>query len=154
MGMPTYKLMNDEKLFVKVASVILALLITIVFFTLLPYSINEIFGTWIKLEGKIVNDPKCDNIPETQLFKCSPIQITYKLPNDNKVYKKIDDVGIISETYYKNGDLINVWHERDSDPAVASFINQTPLFSGRVTLLIMIVSLFLSWGWVYITQTF
>lgn len=154
MATPNYKFMNDEKLFVKVMSVVLALLITIVFFTLLPYSINEIFGTWIKLEGKIVNDPTCDNIPETQLFKCSPIEITYKLPNDVKVYKKTDTIGIISETYYKNGDKIDIWHEKDSDPAVASFINQTPLLSGRVTLLIMTLLLFLSWGWVYITQTF
>jgi len=153
MATPNYKLMNDEKLFVKVMSVVLALLITIVFFTLLPYSINEIFGTWIKLEGKIVNNPICNNIPETQLFKCSPIEITYKLPNDIKVYKKKDTFGIISETYYKNGDKIDIWYERDSDPAIASFINQTPLLSGRVTLLIMILSLFLSWGWVYITQT-
>ncbi len=146
-------IINGEKLFVKVTSVILALIITIVFFTLLPYSLNEIFGTWIKLDGEIVNSPTCDNIPETQLLKCYPIEITYKLPNNIKVYKKTDIQGIISEINYKKGDKIDVWHEKDSDPAVASFINQTPMLSGRVTLLIMTLSLFLSWGWVYITQT-
>ncbi len=153
MATPNYKYANEEKLFIKGMSVVLALLITIVFFTLLPYSINEIFGTWIELDGKIVNDPKCSSIPETLLFKCFPIEIDYKLPNDNKVYKKTDTTGIISETNYKKGDLISIWHQKDSDPAVASFINQTPLLSGKVTLLIMLLLLFLSWGWVYITQT-
>ena len=139
--------------FIQIISILLALIITIVFFTLLPYSLNEIFGTWIKLDGQIINDPKCDNIPETDLFRCSPIEIDYSLPNDSKVYKKEDNLGIISDIYYNKGDKIDIWHQKGSNPAVASFINQTPFLTGKTTLIVMILSLILSWGWVYITQT-
>ena len=139
--------------FIEIVSIILALIITIVFFILLPYALNEIFGTWIKLDGRIINVPTCDTIPETDLFRCSPLEIEYSLPNDSNVYKKTDDHGIISDNYYNKGDKIDVWHEKNSDPTVASFVNQTPLFSGKITLLIMILLLILSWGWVYIIQT-
>tara|TARA_Y100001970_G_scaffold256639_1_gene334579 strand:- start:4342 stop:4803 length:462 start_codon:yes stop_codon:yes gene_type:complete len=145
---------KGEKFFIKAMSIILALIITIIFLTLLPYSLNEIFGTWIKIDGQLVNNPKCVNIPETDLFRCSPIEIHYKLPNNSKIYKKEDDLGIISETEYKKGDIIDIWHEKNSDPAVASFINQTPFLTGESTLIIMILFLILSWGWVYITHTF
>ena len=144
--------LSDNR-FIENISILLALIITIVFFIVLPYSLSEIFGTWIKLDGKIINDPECNSIPETDLFRCSPIEIEYNLPNDSKVYKKIDNLGIISDIYYNKGDKIDVWHEKNSDPAVASFVNQTPLFSGKITLLMMILLLILSWGWVYITQT-
>jgi len=154
MTTPSDSVIKGEKIFIKAMSIILALIITVIFLILLPYSLNEIFGTWIKIDGQLVNNPKCVNIPETDLFRCSPIEIHYKLPNNSKIYKKEDDLGIISETEYKKGDIIDIWHEKNSDPVVASFINQTPFLTGKNTLLTMILFLILSWGWVYITHTF
>lgn len=143
-------LIDGEKQFGKIMAIIGAFLMTALFLILVPYALNDIFGKWTKMSGYITNSPSCDLLHETKLFKCSPISISYKLKG--KTETKTDYRGIISEKKYTKGEQINVWHEKQTDEI--SFLNQTPLGTGKQTLIIMIILVILSWGWVWFTQNY
>ena len=143
-------LIDGEKQFGKIMAILGALLMSALFIILIPYSLNDIFGKWTKIPGYITNSPSCDILPETKLFKCSPITISYKLKG--KTETKTDYRGIISEKKYTNGEEINVWQEKQTDEI--SFLNQTPLGTGKQTLIIMTIMVILSWGWVWVTQNY
>lgn len=140
------------ELFSKVMSIIAAILVTTVFIILLPFALNEIYGSWIKVQGTIINTPTCNKIDETLLFKCAPIEISYKLPSDATLHTVSSSEGIVSKNQKQNKDIIDVWYRKGDKPTNVSFINQNPLKSGNITLAIMTVLLIFSWLWVFITH--
>lgn len=145
-------LSNKAREFSRAISIVIAILITIMSIIIIPYSINEIFGNWIKIKAQIVNDPECVQVPETKLYKCSPIEINYSLPKQTKINNMTYDPGVICSSKYKKNDYIDVWYEQNSNPHNITFLNQSLVVSGKISIIMLISSLILSWGWVYITH--
>lgn len=139
---------NSENHFIKTLSLILALIITFIFLTILPCSLRDIYGTWGKTKGIITNNPVCTIMTDSHLFNCSPIIVNFKVNDDNNIYEKENERGIITKNKYKNNDEINIWYEKNSNPIKSSIINPTPVFSGKISILVILIFLILSWSWV------
>ena len=143
-------LSNKAKNFSRVISIVLAILITVMAIIIIPYSINEIFGTWIEIKAQIVNDPECVQVPETNLYKCSPLEIVYNTPKKDKKNNMTYNPGIITYNKYKKNDYIDIWYEENTEPHNITFLNQSLAVSGKISLVMLICALIISWGWVYI----
>lgn len=139
---------TSENNFIKTLSLIIALIITFIFLTILPYSLQDIYGTWGKTKGIITNNPVCTIMADSYLFNCSPIIVKFKVDDDNNIYEKEYEHGIITKNKYKHNDEINIWYEKKSNPIKSYIINQMPTFSGKISILVILIFLILSWSWV------